>query len=87
MFRSREVAGLVKTTVAAALLVFALLLAWAFEARSLPALQIWHKALVNEFTAHEATPQSTLRDYLDRKTRLFDEFGIRSTSAPSAKTH
>ena len=70
MFRSREVAGLVKTTVAAALLVFALLLAWAFEARSLPALQIWHKALVNEFTAHEATPQSTLRDYLDRNTAV-----------------
>jgi alpha-beta hydrolase superfamily lysophospholipase len=63
-----------KTIALAALLAFTALLAWAFQSRSMPALQIWHTALLNsEFTARDATPQSTLQDYLDQEARLFDE--------------
>jgi alpha-beta hydrolase superfamily lysophospholipase len=69
----RVFSRIVKTIVLAALLAFTALLAWAFESRSLPALQIWHTALDSEFTAPDATPQSTLQDYLDQEARLFDE--------------
>jgi hypothetical protein len=65
---------LVKAILAAALLAFTLLLAWAFESRSMPALQIWHTAFLDsEFTAVDATLQSTLQDYLEQEARLFDE--------------
>jgi alpha-beta hydrolase superfamily lysophospholipase len=58
----------------AGLLVFVFLLAWAFDSRSMSALRIWHTtSLSNEFTASDATPQSTLQDYLDREGRLFRE--------------
>ena len=58
----------------AGLLVFVGLLAWAFDSRSMSALRIWHTtSLSNEFTARDATPQSTLQDYLDREERLFRE--------------
>jgi len=58
----------------AGLLVFVGLLAWAFDSRSMSALRIWHTtSLSNEFTASDATPQSTLQDYLDREGRLFRE--------------
>ena len=67
-------AGVVKVILLAALLTVTVLLAWAFESRSMPALQIWHTAfLEGEFTAADATPQSTLQDYLDQEARLFDE--------------
>jgi alpha-beta hydrolase superfamily lysophospholipase len=65
---------LVKTGLLAVLIVFALLLAWAFESRKLPSLEIWHTAyLKSEFTAKDATPQSTLQDYLKREERLFGD--------------
>ena len=58
----------------AGLLAFTVLLAWAFESRSMPALGIWHTALLsNEFTARDATPRSTLKDYMDQEARLFRE--------------
>jgi len=42
--------------------------------RSLPALKIWHTAeLSEEFTAHDATPKTTLQDYIDQEERLFYE--------------
>jgi len=50
------------------------LLAWAFQSRTMPALRVWHTAsLSEEFTAGEATPQSSLQDYLDREEKLFRE--------------
>ena len=68
---------LVKAIMVATLLAVTLLLAWAFEARNMPALQIWHTAVLkNEFTAADATPQSTLQDYLDRESRLFGELQV-----------
>jgi alpha-beta hydrolase superfamily lysophospholipase len=67
----------VKVILLAALVAVTVLLAWAFEARNMPALQIWHTAVLkNEFTAADATPQSTLQDYLDRESRLFGELQV-----------
>ena len=64
----------VKGILLAGLLIFVLLLADAFKSRSKAALRVWHTAsLSNEFTAGDATPQSTLEDYLDREERLFRE--------------
>jgi len=65
--------GIFKAIALAALLAFAVLLAWAFESRNMPALQIWHTALDGEFTARDATPHSTLQDYLNQEARLFAE--------------
>lgn len=63
-----------KNILLAALLTLAVLLAWAFESRNMPELQIWHTvSLENEFTAGEATSKSTLQDYLDQEERLFGE--------------
>jgi hypothetical protein len=40
----------------------------------MPALQPWHTArLESEFTARDATPKSTLQDYLTREDQLFGE--------------
>jgi len=65
---------LVKTIALIALLSLAILLAWAFESRSMSALRIWHTAVLeSEFAAADATPQTTLQDYLDRETELFEE--------------
>jgi alpha-beta hydrolase superfamily lysophospholipase len=67
-------AVLVKAILAAALLIVTLLLAWAFESRNMPVLHSWHTVVLDsEFRARDATPQSTLRDYLDQEARLFDE--------------
>lgn len=55
-------------------IAFTVLLAWAFASRSLPALEIWHTvSLSGEFTADDATPESTLQDYLEQEKRLFNE--------------
>jgi len=63
-----------KALMLAVLVAFTLLLAWAFESRTMPALHIWHTvSLSEEFTAGDATPRSTLQDYLDREARLFQE--------------
>ena len=70
----RVLSGVVKAIVLAAILGFTVLLAWAFESRSMPVLHSWHTVLLhNEFTASDATPHSTLQDYLDQEARLFDE--------------
>ncbi len=74
MHSKRLIAGLIKAALVAAFLALALLVVWAFESRSMPALQIWHTVdLENEFTARHATPQSTLQDYLEQEERLFRE--------------
>jgi alpha-beta hydrolase superfamily lysophospholipase len=40
----------------------------------MPALQIWHTvSLSSEFTARDATPKSTLQNYLNQEERLFSE--------------
>ena len=65
---------LIKAILLAAIISFTLLLAWAFESRTMPALRVWHTVFLSEeFTASHATPQSTLEDYLDREKRLFQE--------------
>lgn len=70
----RVFSGVVKAILLAALLAFTVLLAWAFESRSMPALHSWHtEHLDSEFIAADAKPDSTLQDYLDREARLFDE--------------
>ncbi len=70
----RLLSRLIKTLLLAALVAFALLLAWAFESRGMPALESWHTVILeNEFTAADAGPQSTLKDYLAQEARLFDE--------------
>ncbi len=63
---------IVKAILLAVVIAFTLLLAWAFESRNMPALRIWHTVFLSEeFTARDATPRSTLEDYLDREERLF----------------
>lgn len=65
---------LVKAGLLTVIVSFTLLLAWAFESRTMPALRIWHTVtLSEEFTARDATPKSTLQDYLGREARLFQE--------------
>ncbi len=71
----RILSWIVKGVLLAGLLVFTVLLAWAFESRSMSALRVWHTAsLSSEFTARDATPKSTLQDYLDREEQLFSSF-------------
>ena len=58
----------------AAIVAITLLLVWAFESRTMPALDIWHTTrLAGEFTSGDATPQSTLQDYLEQEDLLFEE--------------
>jgi hypothetical protein len=65
---------IVKAVLLAVVITFTLLLSWAFESRTMPALCVWHTVFLSEeFTARDATPQSTLQDYLDREDRLFQE--------------
>ena len=70
----RTLAWIVSAILLTGLLAFTVLLVWAFTSRNMPALHIWHKAsLSGEFTARDATPKSTLQDYLDQEERLFSE--------------
>ena len=70
----RILGRIVKVVLLAGLLVFTVLLAWAFESRSMPALRAWHTASLSaEFTASEAMPEITLQNYLEREERLFPE--------------
>ncbi len=49
-----------------------------FGARRLPALKRWHRVVLeNEFTAKQAQPNMTFRDYLALEQRLFDELETR----------
>ena len=58
----------------AALVAITILLVWALHSRNMPALGIWHTtALTSEFTSRDATPHSTLQDYLEQEDRLFGE--------------
>ena len=62
----------------AALVGVTLLLVWAFESRNMPALEIWHTTpLAGEFTSGDATPESTLKDYLEQEDRLFEELRLK----------
>lgn len=78
---------IVKVIAWSVLLVFVALLAWAFESRSMPALHAWHKALDNEFTVADATPESTLKDYLAQEARLFDELRDKVYLPSSTDSH
>ena len=62
----------------AAIVGVTLLLVWAFESRNMPALEIWHTTpLAGEFTSGDATPESTLKDYLEQEDRLFEELRLK----------
>lgn len=64
----------IKWLLLVALLLFCLLLAWAFQSRSMPALQIWHTtSLQSEFDSADATMGYTLAEYLEQEDRLFEE--------------
>lgn len=57
-----------------ALLGSALLLVWAWESRSMPALESWHKTLLQaEFRANDLTENYALADYLAQEKELFEE--------------
>ena len=65
---------LLKAVLLAAIITFTLLLAWAFQSRTMPALHLWHTVFLSEeFTADDLTQRSTLLDYLAREERLFQE--------------
>ena len=70
----RVLAWIVKFILLLGLIAFTLLLAWGFESRSMPAIEIWHTPLLsNEFTARDAKTKTTLKDYLNQEARLFQE--------------
>jgi alpha-beta hydrolase superfamily lysophospholipase len=57
-----------------ALVVVVLLVAWAFQSRTMAPLELWHTVeFENEFAAGDATPEFTLRDYVAREDALFAE--------------
>ena len=63
-----------KAIAVAALVALALLLAWAFESRNMAPLEVWHTVVLEgEFRATDATPQTTLNDYVAREEQLFRE--------------
>jgi len=58
----------------AVVVVIVLLLGWAFQSRTMGQLAVWHTAaLSNEFKATDATPTTTLHDYVAREDTLFAE--------------
>ena len=62
----------------AAIVGVTLLLVWAFESRTMPALNIWHTTrLAGEFTSGDSTSRSTLQDYLEQEDRLFEELRLK----------
>jgi alpha-beta hydrolase superfamily lysophospholipase len=70
----RIIGWIVKGVIGAALLVFTGLLAWAFQSRGMPDLEVWHTAALEaEFTAGDATLETTLADYLAFEDRLYQE--------------
>ena len=71
---ARLLGWFVRAILIAVLLVFTVLLVWAFESRKMPALGIWHTtSLTGEFTARDATPGTTLKDYLEQEERQHDQ--------------
>jgi alpha-beta hydrolase superfamily lysophospholipase len=66
----------VKGVVLVALLVFTIVLVWAFDSRRMPELEPWHTApLSAEFRADDDEQGDlTLGDYLQREAALFEEF-------------
>jgi hypothetical protein len=60
----RWVGSGIKCVLLVALLLFCLLLAWAFQSRGMPALQIWHTtSLKSEFDSVDATRGYTFKEY------------------------
>ncbi len=65
---------LVRIPVALAIVVATILLVRAFDSRSLPELEVWHRTVLRaEFTQADADRIRTLKDYLDNEDRLFEE--------------
>ena len=70
----RYVGKAFKLILLVASLLFSLLLAWALQSRSMPALQIWHTtSLKSEFHSADATVGYGLADYLEQEDSLFAE--------------
>jgi alpha-beta hydrolase superfamily lysophospholipase len=80
---------LVRIPVALAIVVATILLVRAFDSRSLPELEVWHRTVLQaEFTQADAERIRTLKDYLDNEDRLFEELQktVYARTKPSAKT-
>lgn len=76
---------MVKAVLLVTLLALTALLAWAFQSRGMPELQPWHTVVLeNEFTAHDATSRTTLKDYLAMEDRLFAELDAKIYQRPDA---
>ena len=72
--KGQIVTVVIKSILQAVLISLMLLPVWGCQSHRIEPLQIWHTVILeNEFTARDATPQSTLRDYLDLEERLFSE--------------
>ena len=70
----RYVVKALKLILLVALLLFFMLLAWAFQSRSMPALKIWHTTtLQSEFKSADATAGYGFADYIEQEDRLFEE--------------
>jgi alpha-beta hydrolase superfamily lysophospholipase len=66
--------SVLKTSLYLLSVLFLLLLAWAFQSRSMPALQLWHTiSFENEFVASDVGSGYVLADYLAQEQLLFDE--------------
>lgn len=75
---------LLKITLGVAILVFVLLLARAFQARSQPPLMPWHRLVLdNEVHAGDIGPGYTWAQYQQAEARLFDERDRKLAAAPS----
>jgi alpha-beta hydrolase superfamily lysophospholipase len=69
----RLVRWAINTAVVAVLLCFTILLVWAFDARRMPDLQVWHEARLDEFTVRDEEPDLSLADYMRFEQRVFDD--------------
>ncbi len=75
---ARVIGWFVRAIALTGLITITLLLVWAFESRKMPPLYIWHTTpLTSEFTAQDAGPHSTLKDYLEQEERLFRELQVK----------
>ena len=65
--------------------ITAVFIVWAFMARSLPDLELWHTVeLESEFRADDAAKINTFEDYKALETRLFEELDHKITSHTTA---
>ena len=60
------------------IIIATILLIRAFDARKLPALKLWHQAILeNEFQTNQAFPDTSFEEYLQREDALFNELNAK----------